>query len=209
MTHLWTCYTPDWEPLAELVLPNWREYADRHGYHLCAETYFRPSLPTLFAKAHAVSGYWWTRKIETLWVLDLDIIFTNMTQALPQPKAPITISYDINGRNAGVYALSGPKLVPYLYQETLVALAGHFANEPNPDQTAMCALAPAYDEFTDYVPQPCFNSIPLHEYPEYNSREFSEREGQWKPGHLLCHFPGRALEQRLELITKYLKEVVR
>ncbi len=209
INHLWTCYTPEWQALADVTLPYFTEYAKRHKMHLHVQTVFRQDLPFLFAKADAIAEYWWTHTPPVLWVMDIDLIFTNMKLKLPTPKKCITLSRDINGMNCGVFALSGPAPIPYLYMKSVAALAPHFKDLMNPDQTTMGYLAPAYDQFTEYVAQPCFNSIPLNEYPEYNEREYTEEEGQWKPGHLVCHLPGRTIEERLSIFPKYQQEVIR
>ncbi len=213
MTHIFTAVTDDWLPLWDLVRPNWEEYCARHGYTLYVEREFAGAMPFTFEKIWEVSRYFYGNPdIESLWVMDADIVFTNMAIPIeqykddPQKSRFLTITKDINGLNSGVFNLHRP-------WHNDLALAWCYSvvemhKVCRSEQDAIQILEEAYILWTDYIKHPSFNSIVLDEYPIYAGK-YTEKDGNWAPGHLLAHFPGMSMEQRLSLIPKYLALVQR
>ncbi len=210
-THVFTAVTDDWLPLWDLVRPNWEEYCQRHGYTLHVQREFDASMPFTFAKIKAALEYFEDNYIGAFWVVDADIVFTNMKLELEDfvnATVALSMTKDINGINSGVFRIHqggyskgfGPQ-----WMKTIVALRNVFRSE----QDAIQALEETYSHrLVQFIGHPSFNSIVLDEYPIYAGK-YTEKDGNWAPGHLLAHFPGQSMEGRLALIPKYLAQVVR
>jgi hypothetical protein len=215
VTHIFTAVTDDWLPLWELVRPNWEEYCARHDYTLYVEEGFDASMPFTFAKIKAALEYFENNVLlcnddDWLVIMDADIVFTNMAIKIDEmfTSGAVSITKDVNGLNSGVMGINnnGPDVrsVSRLFLKTVVSLRGVFRSE----QDAIQTIAEAFDWDIDYIGHPSFNSIVLDEYPIYAGK-YTEKDGNWAPGHLLAHFPGMSMEQRLALIPKYLALVQR
>lgn len=197
-------YSPDFEPLLDLVAPVWIEYARKYGYDMLFKELVRdPSEHYTFTKCR-----WLEQKIQygfsdAMFVIDLDMLPTNLTIPLEEfyKFSNILMTKDINGWNSGSFFLY-PKEITLAWLKTIVALRHHTTSE----QHAMWWINEAFG--VGEQPHPSFNSIVLDEYPIYAGK-YTEKDGNWAPGHLLAHFPGMSMEQRLDLIPKYLAQVVR
>jgi len=67
------------------------------------------------------------------------------------------------------------------------------------------------DEFKDMVkvvPQRQLNAYDYALYPDCKPIDLTGNDGQWKPGDLLIHWPGRSLWERLQLAPKFMQQVV-
>lgn len=202
-------YSPDFQPLYDLVAPVWIEYSRRHGYDMLFKELARDaSEHYTFTKCR-----WLAHKIEhgfsdRMFIIDLDMLPTNLTIPLDSfnsyrsdMQIEILMTKDINGWNSGSFFL-WPNKLAHTWLKTIVALKDHTTSE----QHAMWWINEAFG--VGEQPHPSFNSIDYAMYPDFN-REFTEGEGQWKPGHLLVHLPGMSLKQRLELFPTYTKHIIR
>src|SRR4249919_3873476 len=98
-------YTPDWQPLADIVLPKVKEYCTKHNYTFVAFCLAADSAPLnkmkgLSAIMHDAHDF--------IWVLDLDTLITN-----PEIRFTDYVNYyhdificnDVNGINAGSWVI--------------------------------------------------------------------------------------------------------
>lgn len=205
-------YTPDFQPLYDLVGPVWKEYCERHGSEmvfLCEDKIgqFAQFHYSYYKIQRALENYQ-QRRPDGMWVVDLDILPTNLginPAAYLSANHAITITRDINGLNSGSFFLNGFWTTKVeLWLKSVVALRHHTTSE----QHAMHVLQEAYDPETFFYAQPSFNSICYHDYPDFGGRH-NDDPGCWKPGHPVAHWPGMTLQQRLDLIPKYLPLIVR
>lgn len=202
----------DWSPLADLLRPNLAEYAERHGYDVIEQR----------ASECRVSKICWHR-IEWLrdfispfspepspdfyWILDLDVAITNMAIPVTQfldKEHDVFMCRDANGFNAGSFIIRNDPRVN-LWLSAVLGLRG---KEATGDQHAMEILARTDPGLVKMkmLPHPAFNSIPYEHYEEFAGKEI---DGDWKPGHLLVHLPGKNNQDRERLLRGYQERVVR
>lgn len=209
MIHIFSTYTEDWKPLIDVVGPLWFEYAERHGYQLQPEV-VEPEFPEhySFTKTAAV-----LRKAEavphgdSIFVIDLDMIPTNMTYDLDMTlircakggAGTLSMGKDINGWNSGAYFVSGHPL-NLSWLRTIVGLRSVCTSE----QHAMWLINEAFGVGETKT----INSIPYHEYEGFEFQT-KDHHSQWQPGHFTCHLPGMTMEQRIELLASYSNQIIR
>lgn len=209
--HILCLYSPDFQPLAGLTVPLWQEYATRHAYHLVAKSleHRNPGVPEQWAqftfdKTAAVANYLRTVRPDVLWVIDVDMIPTNMevrVHKMAKNYDAIALTRDINGLNSGSY-LATVSVGALLWLDTVVAMRDCVKTE----QGAMKTIEQAFLPITTFLHHPSINSIPLDEY-DYGMHR--EDQGQWMPGHLTCHLPGKSNAERLAIFPKYIPQIIR
>lgn len=206
--HIFATYTKDWTALVDLVHPLWTEYAQRHGYHLAVvETERIYPEHYSFTKTYAAAEYLRLHRPELLWVIDLDMIPTDMTilaQSFLDPFGSlysVHLTRDINGLNSGSYFIT-PFVGAFMWLETIVGLRSVCSSE----QHAMWLIQEGFNNVVGVLHHPSINSIPYHLY-EYGLRK--EEDGQWGEGHLTCHLPGMSMAKRIEILKAFIPLIKR
>lgn len=209
MITIFTAYSPhpDWNPLADLVVPILQEYSDRHGYELVVSKgghSLHPDWAFPMQKTALFRDLLVSSKSEFLWCLDIDTMITNLTIPVSQfvdgrflsRKKDIYMCNDLNGLNGGSYLVRNTNfseswLSSILSLETVATSENH----------AMWLLneRKAFRDATQVLPHPTINSIPYHLYPSLGRKQASE--GQWEPGHLLAHLPGMTPQDRFKTFS--------
>jgi hypothetical protein len=201
MNAVYIYYTPDWQPLADIVLPKVREYAEIHQY-LIIEHQWREKqimdMPLGYYKMHYIEFVLSELGFDLIWLLDLDTLITNTSipfTDFTDNEHDIFITEDIHGINAGSWIIRNTEAAR-LFVRTVI---NNF--DAPEEQTVM-------KRYLDMVkvkilPHPSINSYKYELYKDILKDELGERammheEGQWELGDLLLHLPGTTLEQRIE-----------
>lgn len=200
MIHIFMAYSggADWKELAEVTVPIWRSYAQKHGYGF----YVTDSRPVGYTHSHIPfeRSYLALCYAETLpdsdylWVVDLDTLITNnevkIEQFLNEEKS-LFFCQDVHGINAGNYIAKVDVIKRWLAD--VIALSPHSDCE----NRTFINIQDKYKDEICIVPHPAFNSTPYHLYPTIG--ELTEEDGQWRPNHLLMHLPGMTPEARTNI----------
>lgn len=209
MITIFTAYTPhpDWNPLADLVVPILQEYSDRHGYELVVHKGGHPLHPdwafpmqrTALFRDLLVSS-----KSHFLWNIDIDTMITNLTIPVSQyvdsrylaKKKDIFMARDLNGLNAGSYILRNNN-----FSESWLSSVLSLESVATSENHAMWLLdeRPVFRNATFTLPHPSINSVPYHLYPSLGRK--SVQEGQWEAGQLLAHLPGMTPQDRFKIFS--------
>lgn len=199
-------YTKEFDGVAEITIPAWRRYCDRHGYELTVHRggYHERSRKIGFQKTTLALQL--LQGTDALLVVDCDVLVTNHTvklESLLDKEHSMFATHDANGFNAGVYLIKnvGQSRV-FLFNASIMGEISSVLGE----QDAMRDLFKTgrYEGFCKVLPQSALNS---YLYEEYGSRRRHE-EGQWHPGDFLLHAPGRSNERRLQIFRLVEGEII-
>lgn len=201
----------DWTPLADLLRPNLAEYCARHGYDVIERrTATNPEIHTCWRRIEWLSYLCGLRDHpDYYWILDMDVAITNMTIPVTgflDREHDVFMCSDVNGFNAGSFIVRpGSKATSAWLFYVL-----NLRQTATGDQHAMEILAREHPDLVrmKMLPHPSFNSIPYEHYPEFDGK-VPETQGDWRPGHLLVHLPGKNNQDRERLLRGYQGLVVR
>lgn len=191
-------YHENYAELARLVLPNWREYTTRHGYDLhvhCGE--MGPGAIGFQKMRYLYDLMFVKRAIDMALVVDLDLVFTNLTRRVEEFTdfaADYFVTKDTNGINNGAFIIRASAASRWLI-EVMIAHHDRLGNEQDVLKSNEAALV---GRGVKIVSHPAFNSLPYKLYPEWG--EPSIIPGNWKAGDFILHMPGCSLEKRLEML---------
>ncbi len=195
-------YHDNYEPLAELVGPNWQEYCDRHGYELCVHKGVLGAGAIGFQKLRYLYDLMFVQKrIELALVVDLDLVFTNLTRRIEEFtdfSGDYFVTKDTNGINNGSFIIRASAWSRWLI-ETMISHHDKLTNEQDVLKLNEAILT---KQFVKIVEHPAFNSLQYGLYPEWGDP--SKIPGQWEQGHYVHHWPGLQLDRRLVLIKELL-----
>lgn len=202
MLHIFIPFSgDDWDELAYVVRPSWEEYANRHGYKLWMAKMNKQD------NAHPLYSYqrYFTAKdysfmlspTDYLWLCDLDTLITNPSipvESFLDPLHSIFLCENLGEVNSGSYILRGDIATKWI--EDVIRLI----NVARCDNHAVLLLMDKYKDEIKIVPHPAFNSM---DYSLYESiGEKTEKQGQWKPSHLLLHLAGMTPKMRVDHFKK-------
>lgn len=195
MPILTTSYFENYQPLADLVLPNLQAYCDRHGY----------GLRTQISDDTRSYGF---QKIEQMrdalphtdMVLccDIDILITNFNYKIEDFTDPEHDAYfviDRCGLNSGVSIWCNR---PAAYEYIDAVMATEKLGCPH-EQAAITGMVRDWKR-SKFLHHPSINSYLYREYGENRPQS----EGQWFKGDFLLHLPGLPLSRRLAITARKL-----
>lgn len=192
-------YTPDWQPLADIVLPKVKSYCDKWGHGHYIELGYSASGHNGYSKMMGVDDM--MTRYDFIWVLDLDTLITNPFidfMDFTDNEHDIFICKDVNGLNAGSWIIRNTA-ASKAFVETIIN------NFDAPHEQIMM------NRYIDmvkvkYLPHPSINSYDYNAYTNDwcnligNHIPFPDHEGgQWQPGDLLLHLPGLSMETRIKI----------
>jgi len=113
MNAVYIYYTPDWQPLADIVLPKVREYCYQYGYvFICRVNHYDTicgfSKMQVLSERLNLSFIDKEEVFDFIWVIDLDTLITNPSIPFTQftdNEHDIFITEDIHGINAGSWII--------------------------------------------------------------------------------------------------------
>ena len=202
-----TLYYPNYRPLAELVLPNWCDYCYKHGYGMfthCGD-WPAPVNQIGFQKLsflYNLMNYEECR-YDAFAVLDLDVIFTNLTKRIEDfmdDSHDYFVTTGFNGLCNGSFVVKNNEGGKEVVKTMLENRHGH----NNEQDTLKYHLDE--EPFASRVrvsPYTDFGSFRLDLYPEHG--EPTRERGNWQKGDFLLHLAGLELDRRLEVTQEMLK----
>jgi hypothetical protein len=202
-----TIYTSDWQNIADIVLRNFWEYADRYGYKLVVHEYEQPYPNIGYQKIVEIQKLFAENVCDIVWQVDLDCLITNHqipVERFIDEYHEMFITSGVNGINAGSFIIKNTEW-SYDFLNWVMKQSGK--EKMYCEQDAMMAYMKEYKKNPiKVVGHPSFNSFDYSLYPEFSEIR-KEEEGHWHPGHLLLHLPGIGMEKRAEILsnTKVLK----
>lgn len=189
---LLTVHSPNWKPLADVTLPAWRAYCQKHEYSLIAnivpdnsERYYG------WLRLEDLYDYLFVYNLaETFFCFDCDAIVTNpeiTIESLIDDEHDFYITRDVNGFNASQMIFRHSAWTKKLLQEwSRQTCAG--------DQDAFALIYPRFADRTKVLPQTALNSYLYEIYSE------KSREGQWNPGDFVLHVPAKPIPERAAIL---------
>ena len=198
---LLTAATAEYKPLADLVLPNKKEYCSRYNVDLLVRTHTRYLMDLTKAERtsmtiEALSGCDW------LWFMGMDILITNMTvdvrtMIVSFGDNVIAIGHDANGiNNDSVFFKNDPRTFAFLERTKELQVK----REVDQDQNAMKRAFQDMPELpVSHVSHKLFNAYPMAPM----------HPGAWAKGDFVAHFPSMSLGERVTHMAPYLLQVVR
>ena len=192
-------YHQNYQSLHDLVLPNWREYTARHGYGLyvhCGE--MGPGAIGFQKMRYVYDLMFVRREVDLALVVDLDLIFTNLTRRVEEFtdfSADYFVTKDTNGINNGSFIIRASAASHWLLSHMIEA---HKTLTNEQDVLKINEPGLLQQRLITIVPHPAFNSLEYALYPEWGDP--SVIPGQWQCGHFILHMPGCSLAQRLEML---------
>ena len=206
-----TLYQANYSRLADVVLPNWREYAARHGYDVVAgpEGPGRDVLSLGFRKAAL------TREIlfetannwDAALVMDLDVLVTNLTVPLTDfvdSDHHYFVTTGFNGLCNGTHIIrktpEGKEII-----DAIIANRGGYSNEQDVIKGSL-DRAPFAGRIK-FSPYTSFGSFRLDLYPEHAPA--TREKGQWQQGDFLLHLAAKPLDERIRIFSEMQEAIVR
>lgn len=197
---VFTFYTPSFQALADVTLPNIRRYCDRHGYDLmahCGGEFGASEMLIGLRKTGMACSL--LPLFDALFVIDIDVLITNHTirlESFLDDEHIFFVAHDDNhGLNAGAYIIrnagNGKAFLRHVLAEPLEP------GECEQDAMRKVLAQPLFTGFCKVLPHPSINSYLYSEYRQIKSHE----EGQWQPGDFVLHLPGMTNERRIEIFT--------
>jgi hypothetical protein len=203
---IFSMFNDAYAPLADIARPNWKAYAERHGYAVRwypGGFHLDPSNPTSYGDKVKFQWFYDLRGYcDITMFLDIDSLFMNFDCRIEDRIGSDRFfwTYDESGPLSGLMiARSDEKTEKHLraaYERA--AIENNVRNgqiEPNgiSDQDSMTRLmnVPPFDETFGN----CGDA-------EENGHCFPEN---WKPGKWIIGFPGRTVAQKREGMLKYAK----
>ena len=203
-----------YQQLTDLTLPNKRAYCEKRDYGLVVVDFAPGNVPRITAEGE----FPMCRPVRdalrnSSWVFytGSDHVFTNFSKRLediPDQSFHFVVSADFNSLNTGSFFVRSDILG--------LAILG-----------AMCASAPVYEShgwleqqwlidmtsstyfknFIQKVPNRTFNGYPPGAFGPQHVLDSLGEDGEWHAGDLMVHFPGFAMETRINFAKEYLSKV--
>lgn len=197
-------YTTNWDEIANIVVPNTKEYCEAHGYLLCVRKV--PNYPkyTGVDKLEMINRNLFYGDIGL--IIDCDAIITNHAIKVEEFLEEGKDWYMSDGLNAGVFIIRqtpiNEKIIDVIIEEIKCgiyhceqdAFENHSKHIPN-----FCIK-----------PHPCFNSFIPELYGHIsNPEEITAEKGRWEPGQFICHVPSFSIEDRVKVLSELKEQIVR
>lgn len=192
-----TMYSPAYQELANLTVPNMQQYAKRHGYD--AHIIFVEDEKWAFKKHEAFKELF-EKGYDLIWYKDVDALITNLTIPITtftdaDHSFFITMDYtELNGGSVIVRNDSNGQR----FNELILSLRSRYENEQN------CYNVLEGDEDLEstikILPQQTINAYLYEHYQEIG--ELSPEEGQWVEGMFVLHTPALNFKKRLGILSQ-------
>ena len=196
---LLTFYTPEYQKLADLVIPNRDAYCKKHGYeHIVMVGPYNISKNNYYAfdrieyVRDALTTY---KDIDAIWVLNVHAMIMNFNTKIEDfidDKHSFFIAKNHAGLNAGSYIVrnteDGKKYLDYILAHEAV-----HKNHEWYEQKIMMNNEhnPAFKDIVKILPQPSING---HKYSYWGMPDTTL--GNWKKGDFVLHMPGTDIKFR-------------
>lgn len=188
-----TMYSPSHQELADLTVPNMKEYAQKHNY----DTHeIKIENDKWEYKKHEEFKELFKQGYDLIWYKDVDSIITNMTIPITDfidEDNSFYLTLDFTELNGGSVII---KNTDYgnRFNEDALSQRTWYQNEQNfyNSITRRCLLK--------VLPHPSINSYNYSLYPECKEYVGREDLGDWQEGNLLLHVPALQMKDRIETL---------
>jgi mannan polymerase II complex MNN10 subunit len=181
-----TVYNNDFQCVAELTVPTFKNYCEKHGYDYIEVTNCNCGRHPVWEKILLLKER--LDKYDYLFWCDCDAIITNSSIKLETfvSNQDLVIAYDLFGLNAGLFLIRNSEWSRnYLKQVWNICGTAPFNKDYGGDQAAMNYLTRGEDLHVKIVSQRLFNSYKNSFY----NRPYDEKV-DWQPGDFILHLPG-------------------
>lgn len=191
-----TMFSPSHNELANISVPNLREYSERYGYEV--RLIMVENDKWEYQKHEAFVRYF-KEDIDLIWYKDIDTIITNMTMPITgfiDDENSFFITKDFNELNGGSVIIANTydgRTLNYF----VLRRSDQFQNEQNVYNVYHENLL---DAGMKVLHHPSINSYKYDLYPECKDYVGREDLGDWKEGNFVLHVPALPLEKRLEVL---------
>lgn len=190
-----TC--PRYSGIAEVSLPNMKEYCDIHGY--LNSVIQLPETEGFHYKKHEFFKEAFKTDIQAIFYKDIDTVITNMTiplDAFISDDHDLMITKDVGGINGGSLIIKNSEGGRWVNDFILT-----HRHEFNNEQEVIDHYIddPEFSKFVKILPHPSINSYKYSAYPEL-THITDRHEGNWHEGDFLLHTPALSFEQRIEIL---------
>jgi hypothetical protein len=233
---LLTMHSEEYRPLANLTMPGKKEYAGRHGYEFverrspALSCWERPAI-WLEELIKCPDGGW-------MFFTGTDVLFTNHTidaRTLCDPAFDLIISADGNGLMCDSFIIR-KCLSTTIFLCKVSQRRGTVNNEQDAIDCVLsnsgdygeyvrklgCILKQDGEPPSQRILDRCqvelnHSNVRVKIVPQRTLNSYchscyggsDEMPHSWHPGDLLAHFPGKTLAYRLEVMPRYLAQVIR
>lgn len=201
-------YTPDWNSLAEVVLPNATEYCRRHGYTLVTRI---ESVPyNGFSKFTLINNLFKVQKYDVVMSMDLDAMISNhriRIEDFLEEGVSFYVCHDVNGLNCGSFIICNTKW-SRVFISSCLTWEGKRDCEQNAVDEYMAICNDAFyknDDNIKILPHPSINSYIYDYYGEGWGKigggltaKPTHEEGDYREGDFILHLPGVSMQKRIE-----------
>lgn len=193
-----TMYSPAYQALADISVPNMEEYAKRHGYgthiiHVEDEKWA--------FKKHEAFKELFDNGYDLIWYKDVDSIITNLTIPITtfiDDSNSFFITMDATELNGGSVIIKNDSN-GRRFNNLILGLRSKYQNEQN-----CYNILEGTDNYEDGImvlPQQTINSYDHQLYPECDHLVGHPELGDWCPGSLLLHTPALSIKKRVEVLS--------
>lgn len=201
---LYTLFFDNYRDLANVVAPNWTEYAQRHGYDLrmyCGEYPGAESRSIGFQKIQFVYDQMFGSNADSppdvAWVLDLDIIVTNFNVRVEDfldDQHDYFVTTGVHGLCNGSFIIKRNDRAKAVLE---YMLANQYNHENEQDTLKFHLDDPALKGRLRLFPYYSFCSLMFGLYPERS--HLTQFEKPWQCGDFVLHLAALSQERRIEI----------
>ena len=223
-----TCHDENYSNLADLTVPNRREYCQRWGYEFVCKTEGfaypntytgnREDLLIGFEKIHMFLENF-ERRTDLDWIFwtGADVIMTNFNfriENIIDDSYHMIVCFDGNGMNTDSMLVKNSRVGRGLMRWVL----DNVEDYRKADWYEQRALIDFYfrhpigKDVIKALPQRVMNSYDYNLYPEWRNRphiDHTGHDGDWQPGDFVFQVPGLPVDQRIRVIEHYLQRVIK
>jgi hypothetical protein len=205
---LLTIYTDEFQPLANIVLPNMMDYCSKHNYTLYA--FNVNSIESGYKKIEKILSV--IEEVDAMLCLDLDTFITNhniTVGSFLDDEHDFYICKDVNGINAGSFIVKNTawarKFLRLIHDHRVV-----YENEQNAIEYLIIK-----EDKVKILPHPSINSYIYELYkPGWGVigdriiSKPSHEEGDWRNSDFILHLPGMTLDKRVEILNRLTNKII-
>lgn len=200
-----TSYDNNFLDVANIVMPRWRDYCQKHGYVFIEKIACGSGRHPVWDKVYFTHKVLETNEYDYVLYLDADTLVTNPEIKVEDliieysQNKDLMISDDCHGLNVGVFIIK--------YSEWSLGYLEKVWNMPRwinsilGEQIAMREILGYNTENVEYVEQKIFNA---YKYEIYD-KVFPS--GQWDEKSFLLHLPGYPNDKRVALFEQVISEL--
>lgn len=198
-----TMYSPSNQLLADITVPNLKEYTDRHGYELYE---LKIDDGKFHYEKHLAVKDLFKHGVDIIFYKDVDSLITNLQKPITDfidTEHDFFITKDCNEINGGSLIIINT-VWSRMFNDFVLFKKYDYNNEQE------VYVAYQYDKrFKDKIkilPHPSINSYLYELYPSIPQK--THEEGQWEEGDFLLHLPATTITQRINIFNEYKNKIV-